>query len=150
MDTLSPRRRSQVMANIRSSGTKPERQVRSALHRRGFRFGSGNRLPGRPDVVMPARRTVVFVHGCFWHGHEGCQRARAPKTNVEWWVEKVRVNRQRDNRVARDLVELGWRVLVVWTCELRTVRSATETLDRLAAAIATREMSGRTEIVAAA
>lgn len=107
------------MRAVRGSGTHPERVVRSYLHRAGLRFGRrSTRLPGSPDVLLPRYRTAVFVNGCFWHGHEGCRRGRPPKSNTDWWVEKVRRNRERDARVERQLKEQGWRVIWVWECQV--------------------------------
>lgn len=123
------------MASIPSSGTTAERVVRSFLHRQGLRFGRSDRLPGRPDVVLPRHRAVVLVQGCLWHGHAGCSRARIPKSNVAMWEEKVRRNRERDARVAAQLVAMGWRVLEVWTCDLRASARREAALRELAAAV---------------
>lgn len=121
-DIVSEEQRSYNMSRIRGKDTKPELRVRSLLHRMGFRFtvnASNNReLPGRPDLVLPGRRTVIFVHGCFWHGHEGCKDFRIPKTRTDWWQAKIDGNRARDKRAQVALAQLGWRVIVVWTCEL--------------------------------
>jgi DNA mismatch endonuclease (patch repair protein) len=121
-DVFSPEKRSQIMSRIRSRDTKPELAVRSLLHRLGFRFtvnGPKNRsLPGKPDIVLPKHRTVVFVHGCFWHGHPNCKLFRMPKSRVEFWSAKIEGNRARDERAQRALDLLGWRYLIVWECEL--------------------------------
>jgi DNA mismatch endonuclease (patch repair protein) len=106
------------MRAIRGENTRPEKRVRSALHRLGYRFRlHATNLPGSPDVVLTRHRTVVFVHGCFWHQHARCPRATTPATRVEFWNEKFRKNRLRDRRVVRALVRLGWRVIIVWECE---------------------------------
>jgi DNA mismatch endonuclease (patch repair protein) len=108
------------MASIRSQNTKPERVVRSELHNSGYRYRTHVRtLPGSPDIVFTKRRAAVFVHGCFWHLHEGCRSARIPKKRLEYWVPKLERNVERDvrNRVA--LQNLGWRIHVVWECELQ-------------------------------
>lgn len=106
------------MRAIRGENTRPEKRVRSALHRLGYRFRlHATHLPGSPDVVLTRHRTVVFVHGCFWHQHARCPRATTPSTRVEFWNEKFRKNRLRDRRVVRALVRLGWRVIIVWECE---------------------------------
>lgn len=119
-DILSPERRSWNMSRIRGSDTHPERTVRSLLHRAGYRFRlKGRKLPGRPDVVLPKHRTVVFVHGCFWHRHQGCRFAYTPKSNVESWQAKFAANLARDQRVSTLLRRDGWRVFTVWECELR-------------------------------
>ena len=110
--------RSYIMSRVRSKDTSPELAVRSALHRAGIRFRlHGRDLPGTPDLVLPRHRMVVFVHGCFWHGH-GCSRARVPQTNTEYWVAKIARNRRRDALASRRLRALGWRVCRVWTCAL--------------------------------
>lgn len=110
------------MSRIRSSNTKPEILVRKALHARGFRFRLGGAgLPGRPDIVLPKYRTVVFVHGCFWHGHD-CPLYRLPKTRPEFWEQKISTNRARDQRVIDQLAAIGWRSIVIWECSLRGVR----------------------------
>ncbi|RUU25222.1 MULTISPECIES: very short patch repair endonuclease [unclassified Mesorhizobium] len=112
--------RSRQMALIRSVDTKPEMLVRRLAHRLGFRFRLHRKdLPGKPDLVFPGRRAAVFVHGCYWHGH-GCKRgARMPKTNVDYWTAKIGRNRERDEANVAALEAAGWRVLVVWECELK-------------------------------
>lgn len=121
------------MSRIRSQNTKPELAVRSLLHGMGYRFRLHRKdLPGKPDIVLPKWRTVIFVHGCFWHGCERCDRGvRIPKTNTEFWVEKITRNRRRDAMTIGRLREQGWKVLVLWECETanierlaRTVREA--------------------------
>ena len=117
MDHLSARKRSQLMSRIRGRNTKPERAVRSLVHRMGFRFRLHSAdLPGRPDLVFRSRRKVIFVHGCFWHQHS-CKRGTRPKTNRAFWAEKLERNRARDEDVATELGRLGWRSLVVWECQ---------------------------------
>jgi len=118
-DRLTPERRSWNMSRIKGRDTGPEKRVRSILHRLGFRFTLRRRgLPGKPDIVMPARQTVVFVHGCFWHQHTGCRNAVQPKTRADFWVAKLAGNTDRDRRNSAALRRLGWRILVVWECEL--------------------------------
>ncbi|HEX6011409.1 MAG TPA: very short patch repair endonuclease [Geminicoccaceae bacterium] len=118
MDRLSKEQRSALMARIRGRDTMPERYVRSRLFAAGFRFRLHRRdLPGSPDIVLPGRRVAVFVHGCFWHDH-GCRRGRRPGTNPAFWEAKFERNDERDRRNAALLAELGWRVAVVWTCDL--------------------------------
>lgn len=112
--------RSRIMGRVKGKDTKPERLVRSALHRLGFRFRlhvAG--LPGTPDIVLPRHRTVVFVNGCFWHGHAGCKRASLPKTRPEFWQSKISANKRRDLRSIRRLRSLGWRVITIWECRVR-------------------------------
>lgn len=119
-DTLSPSARSVLMSRIRGKDTKPEIVVRSLLHRMGFRFRLHRRgLPGSPDIVLPGHGAVVFVHGCFWHRHTRCKGATTPKSRVKFWQEKFAANVERDKRNRRDLRRLGWKVLVVWECELK-------------------------------
>lgn len=111
------------MSTIRGRDTAPERQLRSFLHGEGFRFRKDVRsLPGRPDVVLPKHRAVVFVHGCFWHQHRGCPRATVPKSNVAFWATKFAGNRARDRTNERKVKALGWRVFVIWECELSQAR----------------------------
>lgn len=119
-DTITTAHRSWNMSCIRDRDTKPEVELRSMLHRAGFRFRlHDRRLPGRPDIVMPKHHAVVMVHGCFWHRHEGCRNATTPSTRREFWQAKFDSNVARDHRAEQDLVALGWRVLTVWECELR-------------------------------
>lgn len=119
MDIMSKEKRSWIMSRIRDRDTKPEKRVRSLLHGMGYRFRLHRKdIPGRPDIVMPKYATVVFVHGCFWHRHRGCKYAYQPKSRVEFWKEKFRKNVERDKRKTRELKRLGWRVLIVWECEL--------------------------------
>lgn len=119
MDRLTPERRSWLMSRIGSRDTGPELAVRSLLHRLGFRFRLHRRdLPGTPDIVLPGRHAVVFVHGCFWHGHT-CKRAGMPKSRNTYWAEKIEANRRRDANKRRMLRSRGWRVLTVWECELK-------------------------------
>ncbi|RMD95836.1 MAG: DNA mismatch endonuclease Vsr [Bacteroidetes bacterium] len=129
-DTVSPEVRSRMMAAIKSRDTKPEVVVRSFLHKAGFRFRKNVKdLPGRPDIVLPKYRTVVFVHGCFWHRHEGCRYATMPKSNKGFWREKFAANRKRDQTVRNKLFAMGWRVMVVWECQIeegRLIRLANE------------------------
>ncbi len=118
-DRLSKEERSELMSHIRSVNTKPEVALRRALWRRGFRYRVNvKNLPGSPDIVLPKHRTVVFVHGCFWHGHNGCKEYTVPKTNTEFWVNKVARNQERDQEVWRKLEAKGWTVVIVWECEL--------------------------------
>lgn len=120
------------MSRIRGKDTRPEIAVRSLLHRMGLRFRLHRRdLPGSPDIVLPGRRTVVFVHGCFWHRHEGCSGASVPKTRIEFWEAKFARNVERDARNRRDLKRLGWRSVVVWECELKDMAKRERRLARL-------------------
>lgn len=122
-DIWTPEKRSEVMSRIRGGDTGPERKVRSLLHRLGYRFtihGPRNKsLPGKPDLVLPSRRIVVFVHGCFWHGHDNCPDFRMPSSRVEWWTAKISGNRTRDARVESELRALGWHVVTIWACAVK-------------------------------
>lgn len=120
------------MSRIRGKDTRPEIAVRSLLHRMGLRFRLHRRdLPGSPDIVLPGRGPVVFVHGCFWHRHRGCKGTTVPKTRVEFWEAKFARNVERDARNRRDLRRLGWRSLVVWECELKDMAKLERRLVRL-------------------
>lgn len=119
-DIVSPAKRSQMMSGIRGKDTKPELAVRSFLHRQGLRFRKHAKLPGKPDLVFQKYKTVLFVHGCFWHRHEGCRYTTTPKNNADFWEEKFKSNVRRDEKSQRELKELGYRVLVVWECQLST------------------------------
>jgi DNA mismatch endonuclease (patch repair protein) len=122
VDTLTKEQRSRVMSRIRGKDTGPERLLRSVLHRMGFRFRLHRRdLPGRPDVVLAKYRTAIFVHGCFWHRHTGCRLCYTPKSRVSFWKRKFEENVLRDRRVRRQLKKQGWKVLVIWECELQDV-----------------------------
>lgn len=119
MDIVSKIKRSQMMAGIRSKNTRPELQIRKALHARGFRFRIHViDLPGKPDIVLPKFRAVIFVHGCFWHGHDCCL-FKMPQTRADFWAEKVDKNRSNDDKATSALQEKGWRVIIVWECALR-------------------------------
>lgn len=132
-DFLTPAERSRRMARIRSSNTSPELALRRGLHRLGLRFTLGNKkLPGKPDLVLPRHRVVVFAHGCFWHRHPSCSISTTPKSNIRFWQEKFDRNVARDARVAEELEALGWRVLIAWECELQSGARASATAARLA------------------
>lgn len=119
-DIVSPEVRSRMMASIKSRDTKPEMLVRRYLHGRGFRYVLASRsLPGKPDLAFRRHNAVIFVHGCYWHGHQGCQFATMPATREEFWRTKISANAERDARVILELRKLGWRVAVVWECALR-------------------------------
>ena len=120
MDIWDKNKRSECMSKIRSKDTKPELTLRKALFARGFRYRVNDKhLPGKPDIVLPKYKTVLFLHGCFWHRHEGCKYANTPKTNTEFWVDKITSNSQRDEVNAEKLMALGWNVIIVWECEIR-------------------------------
>lgn len=119
-DVFTPEKRSAVMRRVRSRDTTPELKVRRVLReaRIGYRLG-GCGLPGRPDLVMKGRRIALFVHGCFWHGHDCPRGARKPKANADYWRAKIERNRARDTRTSSELVDAGWTVLTVWECEMK-------------------------------
>ena len=128
-DTVSPEVRSRIMAQVKSKGMKPEMRVRRLLHGLGYRYRLHRKdLPGRPDLVFPSRRKVVFVNGCFWHKHAGCPRVRIPATNREYWQAKLERNRARDERNIALLEESGWATITVWECQLTDIESVTEQL----------------------
>lgn len=130
-DKITPQRRSYNMSRIRSKDTKPEMIVRQWLHRQGLRFRLHRAdLPGKPDIVLPRYRTVVLVHGCFWHAHEGQPCFKIPSSRTEWWQQKLGRNKARDWQQQRALELQGWQVLVVWECELKPGQQ-TETLRQL-------------------
>ncbi|MBS0295417.1 MAG: DNA mismatch endonuclease Vsr [Proteobacteria bacterium] len=119
-DVYSREKRSEVMGRVKGKDTGPELKLRRLLTRFGLRYRLHRKdLPGKPDIVMAGRRTVVFMHGCFWHGHDCARGARAPKANAEYWTAKIGRNVARDRRVQAELAEAGWRPLVVWECELK-------------------------------
>lgn len=118
MDVVDRATRSRMMSGIRGKDTQPELTVRSFLHRAGLRFRLHAKLPGKPDLVLPKYHAAVFVHGCFWHRHEGCRYATTPASNAAFWQEKFAANVRNDTKVKQQLQALGWRVLVIWSCEL--------------------------------
>lgn len=125
VDVVSPADRSRMMAGIQGKNTKPELIVRRMLFSSGYRFRLHRRdLPGAPDIVMPGRKVAVFVHGCFWHRHQGCRLAKMPATRPEFWKAKLEANVARDRRAVEKLQALGWRVLWVWECSTRDAEAA--------------------------
>jgi DNA mismatch endonuclease (patch repair protein) len=120
MDIWNKEKRSECMSKIRSKNTKPELALRKALFARGFRYRVNvPNLPGKPDIVLLKYKTVIFLHGCFWHRHEGCKYAYTPKTNTKFWVDKITSNAERDKVNAEKLTALGWNIVTVWECEIR-------------------------------
>lgn len=121
MDTLTPEHRSWNMSRVHSENTKPEMVVRSFLHSQGFRYAlHDKRLPGKPDIVLPKHKTVIEVRGCFWHRHAGCKIATTPSSNVEFWQNKFKRNLERDKENEAELKKLGWNVIIVWECEIKS------------------------------
>jgi DNA mismatch endonuclease, patch repair protein len=134
-DIVSPEKRSSMMSGIRGKDTKPEIIIRCLLHQFGYRFRLHRKdLPGRPDIVLPKWRTVIFVNGCYWHGHEDCHLFRPPKTRTEFWTNKIENNQARDQRNHTALEDAGWKVLVIWECAVSKKLSLTA--EQLEAAIA--------------
>lgn len=108
------------MSRIKGKDTKPEMLVRKFLFSQGFRYRlHDKKLPGKPDIVLPKYKTVLFIHGCFWHGHEGCKYHVVPKTNTNWWLDKINGNKAKDAESVRKLEQLGWTVIIVWECDLK-------------------------------
>lgn len=131
VDVHNKETRSFNMSRIRSKDTGPEILVRKFLFRKGFRYKLYDRtLPGKPDLVFPKYKTVIFIHGCFWHGHEGCKYFVVPKTRRKWWLEKIDRNRELDAENFRKLKHLGWKVLIIFECKLKSKKTG-KTLDNL-------------------
>ncbi len=130
---MTPEQRHRCMAAVKGTDTRPEMLVRRYLHARGFRYGLHNRkLPGSPDLVFRSIRTVVFVNGCFWHGHENCKYHRIPKSNSAFWSNKINRNRERDAAVQAALEAKGWNVIIIWECDLKNKDRREKILDELA------------------
>ena len=121
-DIVDKATRSRMMSGIRGKNTKPELLARKFLHRAGLRYALHAKLPGKPDIVLPKYRSVVFVHGCFWHRHPGCRFTTTPSTNTEWWQDKFDKNIKRDSSVTRNLRKAGWHVYKVWACSIDETR----------------------------
>lgn len=120
MDVFSVEKRSRIMSSISGKNTEPEIAVRSLLHSLGYRFRIHRKdLPGNPDIVLPKYKKIIFIHGCFWHGHRDCKRSKLPNSNREFWEQKIRSNVQRDNKIISSLTENGWDVMILWTCQIR-------------------------------
>ncbi len=132
MDNVSKEKRSWNMSRIRAKNTRPEIFVRSLLHRTGYRFRLHVKsLPGKPDIVLPKYKTVIFVHGCFWHRHPNCKYAYTPKSRIDFWQRKFKQNVERHVSVTNELKKLGWRVIVVWECEISNTAKLAKRLKRL-------------------
>lgn len=142
-DVMTPKQRSRCMAAVKGKDTKPEMIVRKYLFSRGMRFRvQVRKLPGNPDIVLPKYKTVILVNGCFWHGHEDCKYFRLPKSNVEFWKEKIERNIERDKESMQALFDLGWKVVRVWECELRNKANREETLNKIYTSITSPNGSG--------
>jgi DNA mismatch endonuclease (patch repair protein) len=128
-DVFTPQKRARVMAAVKGKDTKPEMIVRRLAHAMGYRFRLHRKdLPGKPDLVFPGRRKVIFVHGCFWHGHDCARGSRQPKQNAEYWRAKIARNVERDAANLQALERLGWQILVIWECELKDRQALSEQL----------------------
>ena len=144
-DKYTPEKRSAIMAKVRNKDTKPEILVRKWLHAHGLRFRLHRKdLPGKPDIVLPRFKTAILVHGCFWHQHPGCSKASLPTSNREFWVDKLSRNVERDGEKKKQLVELGWKVIEIWECELKPKANFVSS-DLLALLRESRESTGKKE-----
>ena len=122
-DVHTNEQRSYNMQQIRSRDTKPEMQVRKFLHAQGFRYWlHDKKLPGKPDIILPKYRTVIFVNGCFWHGHEHCKYYAVPKTRTAWWLNKINTNKANDAKAVKALKKEGWKIITVWECKLKPAK----------------------------
>jgi DNA mismatch endonuclease (patch repair protein) len=122
-DVHSKEIRSKNMAAIKGKNTKPEMLVRRFLHANGFRYKLHDKtLPGKPDIVLPKYKTVIFIHGCFWHGHEGCKYYVVPKTRTEWWLNKINGNIANDTKAIKSLKKEGWKIITLWECDLKPAK----------------------------
>lgn len=120
MDKLTPERRSWLMSRIKSKNTKPEIKVRKIIYAMGYRYRLHvKQLPGSPDIVFVGRKKIIFINGCYWHGHVGCRYAKLPQSNIEFWVNKINKNKARDFENVAELESLGWKVTTIWQCEIR-------------------------------
>ena len=132
MDIWDKNKRSEVMSKIRSKNTKPEIILRKALFAKGYRYRINfKKLPGKPDIVLSKYRTVIFVNGCFWHGHENCNISHIPKTNSNFWEDKIHRNKERDSINSSKIINLGWNIIVVWECQLNSKSNLEETLKEI-------------------
>ena len=131
-DNVSPDERRKIMASVHNKNTRPEVIVRKYLFAHGYRFRKNDsRYPGKPDIVLPRYHTMIFVHGCFWHRHPGCSKATMPTTNEEYWMNKFKRNIERDKLVQKQLSDLGWRVILVWECEISSKKKRDMRLEKL-------------------
>lgn len=130
-DIFSPPKRSDIMSKIRGKNTKPEILVRKFLFSQGLRYRLNVKtLPGKPDIVLPKYKTVIFINGCFWHGHT-CKKGQIPSTNIDFWKEKILSNKSRDDKNAMLLTKLGWNVITIWQCEISKIDNRIKTLNKL-------------------
>ena len=131
-DVHNKQQRSYNMSRIKGKDTKPEILVRKFLHANGYRYKlHDKKLPGKPDIVLPKYRTLIFVHGCFWHGHANCKYFVVPKTNTQWWTDKINRNKANDQKAIKVLKKDGWKVIVVWECKLKPAKAEATLLSLL-------------------
>ena len=130
-DFMTPKQRSFCMSQVKGKNTTPELYLRKHLWTAGFRYRLHSKLPGSPDIVLPKFKVVIFVHGCFWHHHEGCPKSRLPSTRQEFWTSKILANVERDSRNISKLKNSGWRIAIVWECALKQPSLMTATVDSL-------------------
>lgn len=134
MDIWDKKKRSEVMSKIRSTNTKPEVKLRKELFAAGFRYRTNyKKLPGKPDMVLSKYKTVIFVNGCFWHGHEGCKYFYTPKTNTDFWIDKIAINKKRDNQNTAALLHAGWSVIIVWECTISYTKDIRPVVEQIQA-----------------
>lgn len=130
-DIFSKAKRSEIMSKISGKETKPEILVRKFLFAQGFRYRKNDkRLPGKPDIVLPKYKTLIFVHGCFWHGHQNCKKSALPLTNHEFWKDKIQKNIERDKLKQKELKKLGWKIITIWQCQIKSRESVEKTLKQ--------------------
>lgn len=130
-DFMTPEQRKRCMAKIRGKGTAPELNIRKALWHAGFRYRLETKLPGKPDIVLKKHKVAIFVHGCFWHSHSGCQKSKLPTTRKDFWANKITANALRDKKNISALTSSGWRIAIVWECSLKNRISQEDTLYSL-------------------
>jgi len=130
-DIFSVEERSLIMSRVKNRDTSPEKLVRGFLHKMGFRYRLHvKKLPGNPDIVLPRHKKIIFVHGCFWHGHKDCSRATRPTSNIEFWNKKIDGNMNRDAIIQKTLKSLGWKILIIWQCQTRDKKILLELLEK--------------------
>jgi DNA mismatch endonuclease (patch repair protein) len=131
-DIFSKTKRSEIMSKVSGKETKPEIFIRKFLFAQGFRYRKNDkRFPGKPDIVLPKYKTVIFVHGCFWHGHQNCRKSALPQTNYEFWKNKIQGNTERDKSNQKQLKKLGWKIIVVWQCRIKNRDLFEKTMKRV-------------------
>mgnify|MGYP006286784217 CR=1 FL=1 len=131
-DIFSKHKRSQIMATISGIETKPEIEVRKFLFSKGFRFRKNVKtLLGKPDIVLPKYKTIILIHGCFWHGHKNCRKSKLPTSNTEFWKQKIKANVVRDKKVKQTLEKAGWKVITIWECKLKNKKAFENTMTSL-------------------